>query len=509
MRAGKVLELLQGIGQPNTSLLDLEARTAAHEELSKQARLEMQHIATCVNYQFRGHEEGQLLNLITPDDLKFDQFAEEHSVVFLHGRPPKPADLVVGGTASGPLHFSEEQNMAGGPYCLHRRSPRPEHVSSISKLLKATQPPVEPVLSLIVTVLCGKAHSVHDMAVSLFMRDEQNIKCNERSLEQLGCREEVNMSSSLADLLSHNDKDAVKKAFNAHDLDGDGPSSTEARIWVATLAVAARAVPEVTDAPDASLDSVSIQQSVDDSTQLQLPTVSASQSAVANDIILRILLSKGFMEMHEPDNYKKGLERLRARYRDGLDFIVLTPVLVTLRQQTLQRLQDAGLKSSDGSDPKVLTPLADFTQSAEGLNDAYVNDLKWRSGTAEPKHGAWQSKATSCKFDFSGDWSRHDNLITLLVSATPANVLTADSRIPRQYYVPKEVPDQQLQQYSVIKPTGGALESARLANTLWECRHKAVSAECLQSLIKHKVVRELHVIDWSDAKVVKVPYKSM
>ncbi len=105
--------------------------------------------------------------------------------------------------------------------------------------------------------------------------------------------QELDMSSTLADLLSHNDKDAVKKAFHAHDLAGDGPSSTEARIWVATLAVAACAVPEVTDATNAALDSVSIQQSADDSTQYQLPTVSASQSAVANEIILRILLSKG------------------------------------------------------------------------------------------------------------------------------------------------------------------------------------------------------------------------
>jgi len=218
--------------QPNTSLLDLEAWTAAHEELSKQARLEMQHIATCVNYQFRGHEEGQLLNLITPDDLKFDQFAEENNVVFLHGRAPKPADLVDGGTASGPLHFSKNtvssfwnmwKSCAHGKPCifavvedaacaddfflqlkvsrpavlkanLQQKSriwkegriacigallSQPEHVSSISKLLKATEPPVEPVLSLIVTVLCSDTHGVHEMVVSLFMHNEQDIKVNQ------------------------------------------------------------------------------------------------------------------------------------------------------------------------------------------------------------------------------------------------------------------------------------------------------------------------------------------
>ena len=62
--------------QPNTSLLDLEAWSAAHEELSKQTRLELQHVASCINYQFGDHEEEQLLNLITPGDLKFDQSAE-------------------------------------------------------------------------------------------------------------------------------------------------------------------------------------------------------------------------------------------------------------------------------------------------------------------------------------------------------------------------------------------------------------------------------------------------
>ena len=56
-----------------------------------------------------------------------------------------------------------------------------------------------------------------------------------------------------------------------------------------------------------------------------------------------------------PDSYKKGLDRLRAKYSQGLEFIVLTPVFLTLRQQTLQRLKDAGLKNSNGSDPRVLS----------------------------------------------------------------------------------------------------------------------------------------------------------
>ena len=48
---------------------------------------------------------------------------------------------------------------------------------------------------------------------------------------------------------------------------------------------------------------------------------------------------------------------LTATSRDtysGGDFVILTPVFLTLRQQTLQRLLDAGLRNSDGSDPVVL-----------------------------------------------------------------------------------------------------------------------------------------------------------
>ena len=73
-------------------------------------------------------------------------------------------------------------------------------------------------------------------------------------------------------------------------------------------------------------------------------------------------LSAGYLQ-NEPDSYKRGLEHLRATYTGGLDFTVLTPVFLTLRQQTLQRLQDAGLKNSDGSDPEVL-PYAFSAQTA-------------------------------------------------------------------------------------------------------------------------------------------------
>lgn len=61
------------------------------------------------------------------------------------------------------------------------------------------------------------------------------------------------------------------------------------------------------------------------------------------------------MTSSAPDSYKKGIEELRRKYSQGVDFIVLTPVFLTLRQQTLQRLKDAGLKNSDGTEPRVLS----------------------------------------------------------------------------------------------------------------------------------------------------------
>ena len=58
---------------------------------------------------------------------------------------------------------------------------------------------------------------------------------------------------------------------------------------------------------------------------------------------------------------------MREAYSEGIDFIVLTPVYLTLRQQTLQRLLDAGLKNSDGSDPVVL-PYAFSAQTIVSLH---------------------------------------------------------------------------------------------------------------------------------------------
>ena len=198
--------------------------------------------------------------------------------------------------------------------------------------------------------------------------------------------QELHANASLASLLLSRHKDAVAETF--------GEDNMEARLWVAKLQV--------------SVDNSHLQQRLAAAAQepaevaalltapeppdYLLPAVNSNQTAVANEIIQRILLAKGehlvvFLRVlmlmmsgialsslsvcpkthrtavytnagflqNEPDSYKQGVERLREEYGGGLDFVVLTPVYLTLRQQTLQRLQEfAGLKNSHGSDPVVL-----------------------------------------------------------------------------------------------------------------------------------------------------------
>lgn len=111
---------------------------------------------------------------------------------------------------------------------------------------------------------------------------------------------------SLADLFQTKD---LKRAF-AHDdddddddsnsndnaLENEGLSSSEARTWLATLHVTTDAVTEDPAASDDKPeDTVYMHQSVVESKACYLPVVSTSQAAMANEIILRILISKGWL----------------------------------------------------------------------------------------------------------------------------------------------------------------------------------------------------------------------
>lgn len=112
--------------------------------------------------------------------------------------------------------------------------------------------------------------------------------------------QDLDESSLLADLFSNQMQD-LKRAFANDDndddiLDDDGLRSSEARTWLATLYVTTDVVcvtDDTTSANDVPEDLVTLHQSAVESKTYHLPVVSSSQAAVANEIILRILISKG------------------------------------------------------------------------------------------------------------------------------------------------------------------------------------------------------------------------
>lgn len=119
-------------------------------------------------------------------------------------------------------------------------------------------------------------------------------------------------------------------------------------------------------------------------------------------------------------------------------------------------------------------------------HDAFVNDLCWKIGDGQPMCGPWRRGAV----EVSSAWP--DNLITLLVSATPFNVMTADSRIPRQYYLPHESVSElasglHLQQYSCIKSKDKGYQPKTLNQTDWVCNNEAIPTDDLKRLLREKV----------------------
>lgn len=119
-------------------------------------------------------------------------------------------------------------------------------------------------------------------------------------------------------------------------------------------------------------------------------------------------------------------------------------------------------------------------------HDAFVNDLRWKIGGGQPVCGPWRKGAE----EVPSAWP--SNLVTLLVSATPYNVMTADSRIPRRYYVPHEsvsglASELHLQQYSCIKSKDEGYQPKTLNQTEWACNSEAIPTDDLRRLLKEKV----------------------
>lgn len=129
-----------------------------------------------------------------------------------------------------------------------------------------------------------------------------------------------------------------------------------------------------------------------------------------------------------------------------------------------------------------------------GAHDAFANDFRWSTAEGVPKYGVYRKECTPVL----GEWLEHDNLVTLLVSATPACVLTADSRLPRQYYVPEPLTAKQkglegtqhLRRFSVIQrdiPKGAPFKTRKLADTNWLSGGQQIQAAHLQRLIDKQV----------------------
>lgn len=136
-----------------------------------------------------------------------------------------------------------------------------------------------------------------------------------------------------------------------------------------------------------------------------------------------------------------------------------------------------------------------------GAHDAFVNDLMWKtSAGSTAKHGPFP-KAALQPSEQPGGLCDQPNLLTLLVSATPACLLTADSRIPRRYYVPKgseSTPLAQslgLQPYSIIRTNDqrighGGMAKLRDMSWIWlkDGGQQSLDATTLQSLVERKVL---------------------
>lgn len=128
-----------------------------------------------------------------------------------------------------------------------------------------------------------------------------------------------------------------------------------------------------------------------------------------------------------------------------------------------------------------------------GAHDAFANDFQCKTADGKINHRAWRTGKEYV--DIAGEWGQYQNLVTLLVSATPACLLTADSRVPRQYYVPNHLSAKQtelagaanLHQFSIIKADGASPHGTKLEATIWKSGEHPIEAADLKELITNKV----------------------
>ena len=173
-----------------------------------------------------------------------------------------------------------------------------------------------------------------------------------------------------------------------------------------------------------------------------------------------------------------------------------TAVACDLMQKEFRAFRDEVL--SPDNQGKLFVMVVDEAHHAavrRGAHDAFVNDLMWKgSPNGQPKHGAWPSRtSTESATEVPGKLCQAQNFVTLLVSATPACLLTGNSRLPRAYFLPKaptmlRAQELGLKQYSIIKSSNQNPDRpVKLGSMLWKCGQTDIPAGDLRQLISAKV----------------------
>lgn len=177
--------------------------------------------------------------------------------------------------------------------------------------------------------------------------------------------------------------------------------------------------------------------------------------------------------------------------------------------------------------------------------DTYVNDYNWQGVDGASQHGPKGKLVVDAK-QGPAEMLQRGNVLTLLVSATPYCMLTSKSRLPSSLYVSHSVTTlpEGLKQLDVLKrqqPSGQwglddelskcqqreaiTLPPERVQELIGQqvracgsrfnrldccyccTSHKTCSYCTVRLVIALKVLKELHVVDWSDCDTEKVPYR--
>ncbi|KAK9820350.1 hypothetical protein WJX72_009343 [[Myrmecia] bisecta] len=258
--------------------------------------------------------------------------------------------------------------------------------------------------------------------------------------------------------------------------------------------------------------------SPDDSTQ---PSgIEANQEAVAYELMRRIFLVLSLDAKvetaaqreacsSEPGWFRTMAELLRKEFPHGLKSSRAPEGISGLQRACDERHGDALCHDVDECHWGI---------TRQGAHDAFVNDFR-----PDLTQSDAAGKGERVPADDSGQQLDRQNLVTLLVSATPYALLTRKSRIPEQYLVKKasKIPqsDQtqlQLRDRDIIKYIeqrgGGAWTLMRDGQT--ERQLSAKEIQRVQELYISKLLEgsdapfsELHIVDWVNCDMLPTCYR--